>query len=284
MKDFLGLHMSIAGGLHKSIERALAADCGAVQIFTRSSNQWKGKGLTDKDAALFRQTFQESGLHEVISHDIYLINLAAAPGDTRDKSIEAFRDELATCARLGIRKVVMHPGSHLADSPETGLTRVIEAFDRIFEDVQEFDGLVLLETTAGQGTNLGRSFEELKFIIDGSAHKDRFGICFDTCHTFAAGYDCRTEAGYQQVMSEFDRLLGISRLLCFHMNDSKKGLGSRVDRHDHIGKGMMGLEPFRFIMNDPRFSTIPKILETAPGDHDEMNRINLETLRGLVIQ
>lgn len=282
MIDYLGAHMSISGGLHKAIERAVAAGCGALQIFTRSSNQWKGKPVSDRDAELFRRSFADSGLHEIISHDIYLINLAAAPGDTRDKSLAAFADEMATCAQLGINKIVMHPGSHTTDSPETGLKRVIAAFDQLFEEVPQYEGLVLLETTAGQGTNLGRSFEELQYIIDGSRYPERFGICFDTCHTFAAGYNTATPDGYADVMAQFDRLLGLQRLCCFHFNDSKKGLGSRVDRHEHIGKGALGLEPFRYIMNDPRFTQIPKILETPKGDHDEMDLLNLQLLRGLV--
>ena len=281
MSDYLGAHMSIAGGLYKAIDRAVAAGCGTVQVFTRSSNQWKGKQISDGDAKLFRDSFAASGLHQVISHDIYLINLAAAPGETRDKSLTAFADEMETCARLGINRIVMHPGSHLADSPQTGLGRVIEAFDQLFEQIPQYEGLILLETTAGQGSNLGRTFEELAFIINGSKFPDRFGICFDTCHTFAAGYNTATPEGYADVMAQFDRILGINRLHCFHFNDSKKGLGSRVDRHEHIGQGTLGLEPFRFIMNDPRFSNIPKILETPKGDDDSMDQVNLALLRSL---
>lgn len=282
MSDYLGAHMSIAGGLHKAIERAVSAGCGTLQIFTRSSNQWKGKPVSDKDAELFRRTFAASGLHEIISHDIYLINLAAPEGDTRDKSLAAFGDEMATCARLGINKIVMHPGSHTTDPPRVGLERVITAFDQLFEQTPAYEGLVLLETTAGQGTNLGRTFEELQIIISGSKYPDRFGVCFDTCHTFAAGYNTATPEGYVEVMTQFDRILGLQRLHCFHLNDSKKGLGSRVDRHEQIGQGALGLEPFRFIMNDQRFTAIPKILETPKGDNDEMDQVNLKVLRDLV--
>ncbi len=282
MPDYLGAHMSISGGLHKAIDRAVAAGCGTLQIFTRSSNQWKGKPVGDKDAELFRATFAASGLHEIISHDIYLINLAAPEGDTRTKSLAAFADEMATCAQLGINKIVMHPGSHTTDPPEIGLERVIAAFNQLFEDVPQYEGLVLLETTAGQGTNLGRTFEELQIIINGSRYPDRFGICFDTCHTFAAGYNTATAEGFADVMEQFDRLLGLQRLHCFHFNDSKKGLGSRVDRHEQIGQGALGLEPFRLLMNDPRFTSVPKILETPKGDNDEMDQVNLTLLRGLV--
>lgn len=282
MNDYLGAHMSISGGLHLAIDRAVAAGCGVVQIFTRNSNQWKGKPVSDADAALFREKFSASGLHEVISHDIYLINLAAPPGETRDKSLAAFRDELETCARLGITKVVMHPGSHLTDSPETGLGRVIEAFDQLFAEVPQFEGRVLIETTAGQGSNLGRTFEELATIINGSKYPEKFGVCFDTCHTFAAGYDTATESGYADTMAQFDRLIGLERLHCFHFNDSKKGLGSRVDRHEHIGQGALGLNPFRYILNDARFAGVPKILETPKGDSEDMDAVNLGILRGLV--
>lgn len=282
MKDYLGAHMSISGGLHLAIDRAVASGCNVVQIFTRNSNQWRGKPVSDADVALFRSKFAASGLYEVISHDIYLINLASPPGETRDKSLAAFRDELETCARLGISKIVMHPGSHLADSPQTGLTRVIEAFDRLFREVPQFEGRVLIETTAGQGSNLGRTFEELGAIINGSHFPEKFGVCFDTCHTFAAGYDTASEEGYRDTMAQFDHLIGLQRLHCFHLNDSKKGLGSRVDRHEHIGQGTLGLNPFRFILKDPRFATVPKILETPKGDNDEMDAVNLQLLRGLV--
>ena len=282
MNDYLGAHMSISGGLHLAIDRAVAAGCGVLQIFTRNSNQWKGKPVSEADTALFREKFAASGLHEIISHDIYLINLAAPPGDTRDKSLAAFRDELETCARLGIQKVVMHPGSHTTDTPETGLGRVVEAFDQLFSEVPQFEGQVLIETTAGQGTNLGRTFEELAAIINGSKYPDKFAVCFDTCHTFAAGYDTATDEGYADTMAQFARLIGLERLQCFHFNDSKKGLGSRVDRHEHIGQGALGLNPFRFILNDARFARIPKILETPKGDSEDMDAVNLGILRGLV--
>ena len=282
MNDYLGAHMSISGGLHLAIDRAVAAGCGVLQIFTRNSNQWKGKPVSEADTALFRQKFAASGLHEIISHDIYLINLAAPAGDIRDKSLAAFRDELETCARLGINKIVMHPGSHLCETPETGLGRVIDAFDQLLREVPQFEGKVLLEATAGQGTNLGRTFEELQTIISGVKFPTRFGVCLDTCHVFAAGYEITTEQGYQSTMADFDRIIGISRLECFHFNDSKKERGSRVDRHEHIGKGALGLEPFRFILNDPRFAKVPKILETPKGDNLEMDEVNLRVLRELV--
>lgn len=282
MSDYLGAHMSISGGLHLAIDRGVAAGCGVIQVFTQNANQWRGKMPSDAEATLFREKMAASGLHEAVSHDIYLVNLAAVPGEVRDKSLAAFSEEMARCAKLGIGKIVMHPGSHLGDGEEAGISRICQAFDQLFASVPQFTGQVLLETTAGQGTNLGFTFAQLKAIIDGSAHPDRFAVCFDTCHTFAAGYDTSTRQGYEATMEEFDRLLGLGRLQCFHFNDSKKGLGSRVDRHDHIGQGTLGLEPFRFILNDPRFATVPKILETPKGDHDEMDAVNLGILRDLI--
>jgi deoxyribonuclease-4 len=284
MRDYLGAHMSIAGGIHLAVDRAVETGCGVLQVFTRNTNQWKGKPVSAADADLFRHKYAASGLNDVVSHDIYLINLAAPPGELRDKSLAAFRDELETCARLGIAKVVMHPGSHLSDTPEAGLERVIAAFDQLFREVPQFEGHVLLENTAGQGSNLGSSFEELQTIISGSRFPDRFRVCLDTCHTFAAGYDITTEQGYSDTMAQFDCIIGLDRVACFHFNDSKKGLGSRVDRHEHIGRGELGLNPFRFILNDARFTMVPKILETPKGDDNEMDRVNLEVLRGLVLQ
>jgi deoxyribonuclease-4 len=283
MKDYLGAHMSIAGGIHLAVDRGVAAGCGVIQVFTQVSNQWRGKMPSDADVQLFREKLKESGLHEVVSHDIYLINLAAPPGETRDKSLAGFAEEMRRCALLGIDNIVMHPGSHVGAGEATGIARIIEAFDFLIAGTSEFTGKILLETTAGQGTNLGCSFEHLAAIINGSDFPDRFGVCFDTCHTFAAGYDLTTRDSYEKVWDVFDRIIGIGRLACFHINDSRKGLGCRVDRHEHIGQGAMGLEPFRFIMNDPRFVSIPKILETPKeGDSGEdMDEVNLRLLRGL---
>lgn len=280
--DYLGAHMSIAGGLHNAIDRGLKVGCGVIQVFTQNANRWQGKPFTDADAALFRDKWRESGLHEIVSHDIYLINLAAPEGEIREKSLNAFQSEMERCARLGIDKIIMHPGAHLGDGEDEGLRRIATAFDLLFEKVPDFTGKVLLETTAGQGTNVGYRFEHLRDIMDRSSHSDRFAVCFDTCHTFAAGYDTTTETGYKQVFADFDRILGLDRLQAFHLNDSIKGLNCRVDRHEHIGKGSMGLSPFRFLLNDKRFATIPKLLETPKGDNDEFDIVNLKTLRDLI--
>ncbi len=279
--DYLGAHMSISGGIHLAPGRGKAAGCGVIQVFTQNSNQWRGKMPTDSEVARFREEWDLAGIHDVISHDIYLVNLGAAPGETREKSLAAFREEMERCSRLGINKIVMHPGSHLGDGEEQGITRIVEAFDFLIPSVPEFEGKILLETTAGQGTNLGYAFEHLQSIINGSAFPQKFGVCLDTCHVFAAGYDITTEVGYQGLFAEFDRIIGLDKLLCFHVNDSKKGLGCRVDRHDHIGQGSMGLAGFRLLMNDSRFFDIPKVLETPKGDNEEMDAVNLGLLRGL---
>ena len=280
--DYLGAHMSISSGIHLAIDRGVQAGCGVIQIFTQNASQWRGKDVTEADTLLFREKLRESGLHDIVSHDIYLVNLGAPPGEVRDKSLAAFREEMVRCARLGIDKIVMHPGAHTGDGEETGCRRIIEAFDFLFDAVPEFTGTVLLETTAGQGSNLGYRFEQLQAIIAGSAFPGRFGVCLDTCHVFAAGYDLATREGYDRTFAEFDRIIGLERLRTFHVNDSKKGLSCRVDRHEHIGRGAMGLAPFRFLMNDPRFEKIPKILETPKGESDEMDAVNLRVLRDLV--
>ncbi|HYS42907.1 MAG TPA: deoxyribonuclease IV, partial [Geobacteraceae bacterium] len=249
MKDFLGAHMSISGGIFNAPERGMKVGCGVIQIFTQNANQWRGKPISDSDAALFREKWEASGLHEIVSHDIYLINLGAPPGEVRDKSLAGFREEMERCSRLGIDKIVMHPGAHTGAGEETGIKRICEAFEELFAAVPEFAGKVLLEATAGQGSNIGYRFEQLRAIIDGTSFPDRFAVCYDTCHTFAAGYDITSAEGYQQTFAEFDRIIGIDRLQAFHVNDSKKGLNSRVDRHEHIGAGAMGLEPFRLLVN-----------------------------------
>ena len=282
--DWLGAHMSMAGGLHLAFERGIKAGCGVIQIFTQNANQWRGRMPTETDARMFREARAESGINAVLSHDIYLINLAAAPGEVREKSLAAFHEEMARCARLGIDRIVMHPGAHLGDGTERGIERIIGALDRLLDATPEFSGKILLETTAGQGTSLGHRFEQLAAIISGCRSANRLGVCFDTCHAFAAGYDLSTTDGYAATFTEFDRILGLDRLLAFHLNDSKKGLGCRVDRHEHIGLGAIGLTGFQLLMNDPRFATTPKILETPKGDDGAMDRVNLGILRGLTTQ
>jgi deoxyribonuclease IV len=280
MMDLLGAHVSIAGGIHNAIDRGVSSGCRVIQVFTQNSNQWRGKAVSKEDANLFRDKLKASGLATVISHDIYLINLASAPGEVQDKSIIAFKEEMERCASLGIDKIVMHPGSHNKDGEEVGIRRICEAFDMLFQVVPQFTGKILLENTAGQGTNLGYTFEQLKAIMQGTSYPERFGVCFDTCHAFAAGYAINDHDGYRRTFDEFDRIIGLPNLLAFHINDSKKGLGCKVDRHEHIGQGTLGLEPFRMLLNDPHFKLVPKVIETP--NEEGMDLVNLEKLRSLV--
>ena len=271
MKDYLGAHMSISGGIHLAPERGVKAGCGVIQIFTQNANQWRGKEISDADALLFREKWAESGLHEVVSHDIYLINLGAPPGEVRDKSLAGFREEMTRCARLGIGKIVMHPGAHTGDGEETGLKRIAEAFDQLFAAVPEYTGKVLLETTAGQGSNVGYRFEHLQAIISDSSFPDRFGVCLDTCHLFAAGHDLATPGGQTATWRAFGRTVGFGRLRLLHLNDSRCVRGSRVDRHALIGRGAIGRAAFGRIVRDRRLERVPMILET-PGSLDVWRR------------
>jgi len=279
---YLGSHMSISGGLHRAFDHIMAVDGTALQIFTRNQRQWKIPPLSEEDIALFKAKWQTWGSYPVAAHDSYLINLASPKEDGAAKSMAAFTEELRRCEALGIRWLVTHPGSHLGDGVEAGIARYVKRLDKAIEDSGTESTLVLLETTAGQGTNLGSSFEELAEIIRSSRHTDRLGVCYDTCHTFAAGYDIRTPEAYADTLARFDQLVGIERIRFFHLNDSKVGLGERKDRHDHIGQGHIGLEGFRNIMNDPRFKEIGMSLETDKKEDLEDDRRNLAVLKGLV--
>jgi deoxyribonuclease-4 len=278
--------MSIAGGFHNALLAGKAHNCPAVQLFTGSPSQWAvpAKQLADEDVALFRKTRRAAGLKKVVAHDSYLINMASPKPDLFRKSIEAFVVEMQRAEQLGIEYLVTHPGSPTDGDEETGLRAVATALDEVHERCAGFRVRVLLETTAGQGQSLGWRFEHLARILELVAEPRRLGVCFDTCHVFAAGYALAPEEEYHKTMAEFDRLIGLRRLRVFHINDSKKPQGSRVDRHDHIGRGQMGLEPFRLLVNDPRFQDRPMILETAKedGKNKDMDSVNLATLRGLV--
>jgi deoxyribonuclease-4 len=275
----IGAHMSIAGGLHLAFARGEETGCAAIQVFTKNASQWRGKSISPAEADAFRQAWQESSIGPVIAHDSYLINLAATDESMWRKSIAAFVDEMDRCAALGIPELVMHPGAHLGAGEEAGLQRLAAAFREVFAAAPA-GVTVLLENTAGQGTCLGSRFEHLAAIIE-LVPEGRFGVCFDTCHAYAAGYDLATAAGYVAVISEFDRVIGLERLRAFHVNDCKKGLGCRVDRHEHIGQGSIGEAGFAALMQDPRFAGIPKILETPKGDDMELDRMNLALLRRL---
>jgi deoxyribonuclease-4 len=279
----IGAHMSIAGGLHRAFERGAGVGCRAIQIFLKNSNQWKGKALTEEDRISFRQAQAVSGAIPVIAHNSYLINLASPDAVLHKKSVEAFVAEMRRAEFLGIPSIVLHPGAHMGSGEQSGLRRIAQALNLALRRVPA-PVMILLETTAGQGSSLGHRFEHLAEILARVKQNERMGVCLDTCHVFAAGYDIRTESAYARTMKEFDRLVGTDRIRAFHVNDCRKDLGSRVDRHAHIGQGFIGLEAFRLLVNDRRFAQIPKILETPKGPDLEEDRMNLATLRSLAIR
>ena len=279
----IGAHVSISGGLHKAFPLAADIGCTAMQIFTKNASQWNAKPLQDKEIQQFKAAWEASGIRMVVAHDSYLINLATPDDALLEKSRSAMRVEVERCEQLGIPSLVMHPGSHVGSGEEAGLRRVAESFDAIHRQTSGYQTKILVETTAGQGTNLGWQFEQIARIFEHVAQPERLGVCFDTCHAFAAGYDIRTEAAYRQTMAEFDRIIGLARLNAIHVNDSVKPLGCRVDRHEAIGKGHIGLDGFRWLMNDPRLADIPKILETPKGgDPVASDQDNLSKLRALL--
>lgn len=276
-----GAHMSIAGGLYKAFERGKRVRCKTIQIFLKNSNQWKAKPLTEEDRTLFQEAQRRSRISPVLAHDSYLINLASPDRLLYRKSLHAFVEELKRANFLGVPYLILHPGAHMGTGTKAGIDSVAKALTRALNLVGP-PVAVLLENTAGQGSSLGCRFEQLAAILERIGNPDRVGFCLDTCHAFAAGYDIRTEASYVETMREFDRLIGIKKIRAFHVNDSKKDLGCRVDRHCHIGKGFLGLNAFRFLVNDGRFSTIPKILETPKGIGFREDMRNLATLKSLI--
>jgi len=278
----LGAHMSIAGGVHTAVDRATSIGCTALQVFTKNNNQWNGKPFTDNDINLYRQKISAAGITPVVSHDSYLINLCASNPEILKKSRAAFIDELERCEQLGIPLLNFHPGSHLGAGDDEGIKKICESLNVAHDATKGFAVKSVLETTAGQGSNVGYRFEHLRAIIDGVEKPERMAVCIDTCHIFAAGYDIATEKGFEETFDEFDNIIGLERLAAFHLNDSKKGLGSRVDRHEHIGKGAIGLEGFRLLMNDERFTRIPKILETPKSEDLHEDVENIAVLTGLI--
>ena len=282
----LGAHQSIAGGYHKAVERARRCGCDCVQLFTKNNNQWAAKGITVEEARRFRGALDTLGITHPIAHDSYLINLASPDRRLWRKSVDAFVEELHRAETLGIPFVVTHPGAFTTSSEEAGLRNIVRAVDEIHAQSRGLTARCLLETTAGQGTSLGWRFEQMAAILDGLKEPDRMGFCFDTCHVSAAGYRLSPERAYQATMAEFNRLLGLDRIKAFHLNDSRRALGSRIDRHEHIGRGELGLEPFRLLLADPRFRDVPMYLET-PKDKEsgqDCDAINLRVLRGLAAE
>lgn len=277
-----GAHMSISGGVSKSFARGESVGLDSMQIFAKNERQWTAKPISPEEATAFRVEQQRTGIHPVVVHDSYLINLAAPADELREKSIAAFANELERCAQLDIPYLVTHPGAHTGIGEEAGLARVADAICRLLAEGVGGNTMILLETTAGQGTALGYRFEHLARLFELIPYHERLGICVDTCHIFAAGYDIRDPEGYQATFAELDRLVGLTRVKCFHLNDSQKDLGSRVDRHAHIGQGCIGVEAFRMLVNDPRFADLPMIIETPKGEDMAEDRMNLTLLRSLV--
>ncbi len=277
----LGAHMSIAGGLDLAFARIQEVKGEALQIFLSNQRQWKRYPLTEEMAARFREHWEESGRMPVAAHDSYLINLAASDPVMLEKSVDAFAGELKRAAILGIPFLITHPGSHLGQGVEAGLEHFVHNLDRAITLSKATEVTVLIEITAGQGTNLGSSFEEIDFILNRSQYGHALGVCFDTSHSFAAGYDIRTPEAYEKTFSKLDQIIGLDRLKFFHLNDSKRPLGSRVDRHEHIGRGEIGLEGFRLLLNDQRFQNHPMVLETPKGKDLKEDKKNLRVLRSL---
>lgn len=279
-----GAHLSIAGGFHAALLAAQSYGFETVQIFTKSPNQWASSPITAADAAIFRRTLRQTKLRFPTGHDSYLINLASPDPALYRRSVEEFINELQRAERLGLKYLVTHPGAHLGDGEEVGLDRVAAALDEIHARCPALKVRVLLETTAGQGTTLGYRFEHLHRILAGIRHPERVGVCLDTCHVLAAGYELAPEREYRRTFRAFHKLIGLGRLKVFHVNDSVKPLGSCVDRHAALGQGHVGLEAFRLLVNDRRFRNRPMILETPKESpqSDDMDSVNLAVLRGLL--
>jgi deoxyribonuclease-4 len=279
-----GAHMSIAGGLHNAISAATELGCETVQLFTKNANQWNAKPITGEEVRTFRRALNDSKLKFPTAHDSYLINIASPDDTAYKKSIAAFIHELERAESLGLSYLVMHPGAHTGSGEDAGLKRAIAAFDEIHTRCAGFQTMVLLETTAGQGTTLGYRFEHLAAIRNGVKQPERLGVCLDTCHVFAAGYALGSEEEYKESFDQFHKVMGLENLKLFHLNDSVKPFNSRVDRHAAIGQGAIGLEPFRRLVNDSRFQHLPMILET-PKENDDgepMDPANLGILRRLL--
>ncbi len=277
----LGAHESISGGLHLAFDRAQSVGCEAVQIFVKSNRSWAVTPLTEEDIALFQAKGRETGIQPVVGHTSYLLNLGTPDEELWQKSLETLIIELERCEALEVPYLVLHPGSHVGAGEEAGLARVAEALGRVHAATPGFRTQILLETTAGQGSNLGYCFEHLAWLLENTPGGDRLGVCLDTCHVFVAGYEIRTPEGYEATMEALDQIVGLERLKAIHLNDSKGDLGSQKDRHEHIGKGYIGLEGFRLVLNDPRLSGLPGLLETPKSDDLHEDVENLAVLKSL---
>lgn len=282
MEQLMGAHTSTAGGVSKAVDLAEKLNFSAMQIFSKNNNRWLAKQLGETEIESFRRRLAESKIGFVVVHDSYLINLCSSNEDLLFKSREAFIDELLRCELLGIPYLNFHPGAHGGMGEDKGLKLIAESLNTVHQKTKDYKVSSMLEVTAGQGTSLGYSFEQIRKIIDLVDDKKRMSVCIDTAHIFAAGYDIRTPEEYKKVMKEFDDIIGLNLLKCFHINDSKKELGSRVDRHAHIGEGFIGKKGFTNIMNDKRLADVPKILETPKGKEQLEDIMNLKVLRSLI--
>jgi deoxyribonuclease IV len=279
-----GAHMSIAGGCDRAVWAAHALNCATLQLFTKNNNQWRAEPLSAEQAAAFRTALAQTAIRGPIAHTSYLINLGSPDKQLRAKSIAAMTIEIERCQVLGIADLVVHPGAHMGDGEQAGLARIAKSLDEVHNRTQGANVTIDLETTAGQGTSLGYRFEHLQRILERVAQPERLGVCGDTCHIFAAGYSLNSPEEYDETIDRLDRCVGLGRLRAWHLNDSQRECGSRVDRHAGIGQGLMGLEPFRHLVNDPRFRGLPMILETPKGieNGESLDVRNLSTLRKLV--
>lgn len=278
----LGAHMSIAGGVHLALERGLGIGCDAIQLFVKSTNQWRAKKLTPEEVELFKEYKKNFDPGFILAHTSYLLNLASPDPELLEKSRTGMLLEMKRSELLEIPYIILHPGSHRGSGEETGIRTIAQSLNTLFSQPSGDRLIVLLETTAGQGDTVGHSFEQLARIIDKVKSNERVGVCFDTCHSFAAGYDLRTKRAYEKTFESLNRILGFERLKAFHLNDSLRGLGSRIDRHTHIGKGGLGLNAFKFLVNDPRFKNRPMVLETPKGPDLKEDIENLKVLRSLI--
>ncbi len=276
----LGAHVSIAGGIDLAPARGEEIGCTAIQIFTRNQRQWTSPPLSDEEVAIYFEALKRTHIHSVVAHSSYLINLASPDKNQLQKSRESFILELDRAERLKLDGYIFHPGAHKGTGEDAGMRCVADQLNFVLQERPDYQTKILLETTAGQGSSLGHRFEQLAEIISMTENPSRFGVCLDTCHVFAAGYDFRTEEGYENMMAQFDRIIGLDKLLAIHVNDSKTDVGSKIDRHELIGKGKIGLDGFRYVMNDERLKNVPKIIELPGGP--ESDRENLQILRELV--
>src|SRR5947207_846213 len=281
-KILLGAHMSIGGGVQMAIERGCSINCTAIQMFVKNNMQWFARPLAREEIRVFLQHRQRGELMSIFAHANYLINLAATNPQFLENSIRALSEELTRADQLELPFLVLHPGAHLGAGEEPGLNKIVDSINRVFRKIPKVKTRIALETTAGQGSCLGHRFEQIAYIIENVRQPERLCVCLDTAHVFAAGYEIGNEAGVKKTFREFDRVIGLKRLAAIHVNDSKTVRGSRVDRHQHIGKGQIGLDAFRFIMRDRRFRKIPKVLETPKGRELREDVANMKTLRGLL--